>query len=67
MRSSGLQPQGGVPGVANNAVGGNVHHAGGSIAGMAGSMSLSATSNSAHKSKANISVSSGGPPTALNN
>ena len=44
-----------------------MHHAGGSIAGMAGSMSLSAAGNSAHKSKANISVSSGGPPAALNN
>ena len=44
-----------------------MHLAGGSIAGIAGSMSLSANSNSAHKSKGNIAVSSNAPQSIINN
>ena len=58
MRTSGLPGQTGIGGVNNNGVSGNMHHAGGSIAGIAGSMSISQNSNSAHKSRANMSVSS---------
>ena len=48
-------------------MGTNSHLPSGSIAGMVGSMSLGGNSNSAHKSKANISVSSAGPNAIMNN